>query len=100
MVPDVAVTADQNYKFVYVVNKDNVVETRTITIGRAHGPLRAVLEGLTPEDRVIVNGLMMVRRGAKVEPQEAAAPAAQGPADKADAAQTNTPATPPRAGSR
>ncbi len=29
-----------------------------------------MLKGLTPQDRVVVNGLMMVRPGAKVEAQE------------------------------
>jgi len=100
MVPDVAVGADQNYKFVYVVNPDNVVETRTIKIGRADGPLRAVLDGLAPQDRVVVNGLMMVRRGAHVEPEEEAAAAAAGPADNPAPAPTNHPAPPPGQASR
>ena len=58
----------------------NVVETRVIETGQSHGPLRAVLKGLTPQDRVVVNGLMMVRPGAKVEPQEAPATGAPPPA--------------------
>ena len=58
LIPDVAVGSDQGYKFVYVVNHDNVVENRPVEAGRAHGDLRAVLKGLTPEDRVIVNGLI------------------------------------------
>ena len=66
VVPDVAVGSDQGYKYVYVVNAENIAQKRDITTGRAHGPLRAVLKGLTPEDRVIVNGLMMLRPGAKV----------------------------------
>jgi RND family efflux transporter MFP subunit len=70
LIPDVAVGFDQNYKFVYVVNPTNVVETRVIETGQSHGPLRAVLKGLTPQDRVVVNGLMAVRPGAKVEAQE------------------------------
>ena len=70
MVPDLAITPDQNYKLVLVVNRENVVESRMIKTGRAHGPWRAVLEGLTPQDRVIVNGLMSARRGIKVEARE------------------------------
>ncbi len=73
LIPDVAVGFDQNYKFVYVVNPTNVVETRVIETGQSHGPLRAVLKGLTPQDRVVVNGLMAVRAGAKVEAQEGSA---------------------------
>ena len=66
LVPDVAVGSDQGYKYVYVVNAEDIVQKRDITTGRAHGPLRAVSKGLTPEDRVVVNGLMMLRPGAKV----------------------------------
>jgi RND family efflux transporter MFP subunit len=66
VVPDVAVGSDQGYKYVYVVNADGVVRKQDITIGRAHGALRAVVKGLTAEDRVIVNGLVMLRPGARV----------------------------------
>jgi len=66
VVPDVAVGSDQGYKYVYVVNAEDVVKKRDITTGRAHGAMRAVVKGLTAEDRVIVNGLMMLRPGVKV----------------------------------
>jgi len=46
-----------------VANAENKVETRSIKIGRAHGPLRAVISGLTREDRVIVNGSDAVAAG-------------------------------------
>jgi len=67
LVPAVAIGSDQGNKFVLVVNKDSVVEPRPIEIERQHGALRVVTKGLTPDDRVIVNGLMMARPGAKVE---------------------------------
>ena len=70
LVPDVAVQSDQGYKFVYIVNSDNKIETRSIEAGRAHGPQREVLKGLKPDDRVVVNGLMMLRPGVRVEAQE------------------------------
>ncbi len=70
LVPDVAVGSDQGYKFVYVVDQESKVQTRSIEAGRAHGPLRAVLKGLAPEDRVVINGLLLLRPGAKVEAQE------------------------------
>jgi len=69
MVPDTAVMADQNYKFVFVVSPEGTAEVRPIKIGRSHGSLRTVLEGLTPQDRLVVNGLVMVRKGAKLEVQ-------------------------------
>ena len=89
VVPDIAVGSDQGYKYVYVANAADQVETRSIKVGRAHGPLRAVLEGLKPDDRVIVNGLMMLRPGAKVVIQtpesKAQSDQAAAPADKLQA---------------
>jgi RND family efflux transporter MFP subunit len=67
LLPAVAVSSDQGNKFVLVVNKDGLVEPRPIKVDRQHGALRAVTEGLTTNDRVIVTGLMMARPGAKVE---------------------------------
>jgi RND family efflux transporter MFP subunit len=78
LVPDVAVGSDQGYKFVFVVNQDGVVESRSIETGRAHGPLRSVLKGLTAQDRVVINGLMLLRPGIKVEVTDGA-PGAAGP---------------------
>jgi RND family efflux transporter MFP subunit len=71
LVPELAIGSDQGRKFVYLVNRDSVIETRPIQTGRSHGTTRAVLEGLTPKDRVVINGLMLVRAGVKVEVQEA-----------------------------
>jgi RND family efflux transporter MFP subunit len=89
VVPDVAVGSDQGYKYVYVVNAEGIATKRDITTGRAHGPLRAVLKGLTPEDRVIVNGLMMLRPGAKV--------VIQTPESKAQSEKAAAPAEKPQA---
>jgi RND family efflux transporter MFP subunit len=69
LVPEVAIGSDQGYKYVYVVNQQTNVETRSITTGRANGDMRAVLKGLTPDDRVVVNGLVTLRPGIKVEIQ-------------------------------
>jgi RND family efflux transporter MFP subunit len=88
LVPAVAIGSDLGYKYVYVVNKENAVENRPIEVGRAYGPLRSVLKGLSPDDRVVVNGLMtvmMLRPGAKVEAQTAAAAAPASPQKNATA---------------
>ena len=69
LIPDVAVQSDQGYRFVYVANVEDKVERRDIEISRAHGALRTVTKGLTPQDRVIANGLMMLRPGLKVQVQ-------------------------------
>ncbi len=79
VIPEVAIGSDQGRKFVYLVGKDNIVETRPIKTGRAQGPWRAIVEGLTAQDRVIVNGLMQVRPGIKVEAQEGPPTGAESP---------------------
>ena len=79
LVPEVAVQSDQGHKFVYVVNSEHKVQTRPITTGRAHGTSRVVVEGLTPQDQVVVNGLMQLRPGMTVDAQvqDAGAPKAE-----------------------
>lgn len=72
LVPYVAVGSDQGYNFVYVVNQANAVEVRSIDAGRVYGPMSAVLKGLKPDERVVVNGLLGLRKGQTVEPQNAA----------------------------
>ncbi|MBN9007423.1 MAG: efflux RND transporter periplasmic adaptor subunit [Rhizobiales bacterium] len=73
LIPDVAVASDQSRKIVFVVNADNVVEARAVTLGPLDDGLRVVKEGLKADDRVIVDGLQRARIGAKVAPQEAKA---------------------------
>jgi RND family efflux transporter MFP subunit len=89
LVPDVAVQSDQGYKFLYVADTENKVQRRDVDIGRAHGPLRTVVKGLNPQERVIVNGLVLLRPGAKVEVQEAQA---EGRSPKSEAENTKAPA--------
>lgn len=67
LVPDAAIGTEQVRKFVYVVDGDNVAKPKYVTPGQLVENLR-VVGGLDPGDRVIVNGLMRVRPGAKVTP--------------------------------
>jgi len=79
LVPDAAIGTDQARKFVFVVEPDNSVKQAYVTLGQTVGDMRVVREGLTPDSRVVVNGLMRVRPGVKVTPQEeGAAPPASG----------------------
>jgi RND family efflux transporter MFP subunit len=78
LVPDAAIATEQVRKFVYVVGKDNVATPKYVTPGQLIGNLR-VVTGLDVGDTVIVNGLMRVRPGIKVTPQEVAADSAGAP---------------------
>jgi len=85
LLPDTAIGSEQVRKFVFVLDGENVARTRYVALGQLVGDLRVIKDGVGPDDRVIVNGLMRVRPGAKVTPQEQPAPS--GPAGPQ--AQTN-----------
>ena len=70
LIPDSAIVADQSNKVVMTVSGDGVVEPRVIRPGPSYaGGLRIVRTGLGPQDRIVINGLMRVRPGARVDPQ-------------------------------
>ncbi len=70
LVPDSAIVADQSNKIVLTVAEDGTVEPRAIREGPHYaGGLRIVRRGLDPGDRIVINGLMRARPGAKVDPQ-------------------------------
>ncbi|HEX9741992.1 MAG TPA: efflux RND transporter periplasmic adaptor subunit, partial [Nitrospiraceae bacterium] len=70
MIPDEAVGTDLSQKFVYVVNVQEIIEYRAVQLGPKINGLRAIREGLNPEDWVIVNGVQRAKTGLKVDPQE------------------------------
>ena len=78
LVPEAAVGSDQGGRYVLVVNKDNVVEQRKVTIGPKVGELRAIESGLKPDDRVVVSGILRAIPGEKVDPKLQTAAAAAG----------------------
>jgi RND family efflux transporter MFP subunit len=79
LVPDAALGSDQGGRYLLVVNKDNVVEQRKVTIGPLAEGLRVIDTGLTAGDRVVVAGVLRAIPGQKVEPQAAAAGIAGAP---------------------
>jgi RND family efflux transporter MFP subunit len=69
LVSERALDTDQGQKVVYAVDKDNKVASRPVRLGALHDGLREVTDGLKPGERVIVNGLQLVRPGVTVEPK-------------------------------
>ena len=69
LVPDVALGSDQAGRYVLVVNAENVVEQRKVTIGPLEGDLRVIESGLKPDDKVVIAGLLRAIPGQKVDPQ-------------------------------
>lgn len=71
LVPDAAVGTEQARKYVLTVNADNTVVPKYVTLGQLlPGDLRVIKDGLGADDKVIVDGILRARPGAKVTPQE------------------------------
>src|SRR6202045_2832151 len=68
--------------FVYLVNADSTVSVRPIQIGVTEGDRVEVLSGLTPGDRIVIDGADKLRDGAKINVRSEADPAK--PADPQD----------------
>jgi hypothetical protein len=69
LVPDSAVVADQSRKLLMVVHDDGTVEPKVVQLGPLSEGLRIVRDGVGPADRIIINGVIRARPGAKVTPQ-------------------------------
>ncbi len=74
LVPQEAISRDQQGPFVLVVNSRNTVERRVLRIGFLVGQARVIEEGLTPQDWVVVAGTQKAMPGRQVTPER------QGPA--------------------
>jgi RND family efflux transporter MFP subunit len=70
LVRDAAIGSDQGRPYVYVVDAQNVAHYRSVVTGPLEDGLRVIKEGLKPGERIVVNGLMAVKNGAKVAPEE------------------------------
>ena len=81
-VPTAAIQRGAPGTYVYVINVDNTVSVRPITVGPTDGPMAAVSSGLKVGERVVVDGLDRLRDGARVvvpnPGSQSAAPGAQG----------------------
>lgn len=70
LVPDAVVVSDQARKMVLTVSAENKVVPKQVELGQISEGLRVIVSGLSPDDKVIVNGLAnpMVRPGGAVTP--------------------------------
>ncbi len=83
LLPDAAIGTEQIRKYVLVVDAENKAVMKYVTLGQlTDDNLRVIKSGIDANDRVVVNGLMRVRPGVKVNPQE------QGASPSAAAAST------------
>jgi len=54
------------------VSRDGTVVPAPVETGDLRGGLRVIQSGLGPDDRVIIDGLVLAVPGTKVDPQEGA----------------------------
>ncbi|MDR3556349.1 MAG: MdtA/MuxA family multidrug efflux RND transporter periplasmic adaptor subunit [Syntrophobacteraceae bacterium] len=72
--PSAAVQRSPDGTFVYVVNKNDTVSVRLVTLGPSRKDTQSIAKGLTPGEAVVVEGAEKLREGSKVKVQ---APSAQ-----------------------
>jgi membrane fusion protein (multidrug efflux system) len=68
-VPQAAVQQLQDLYQVGVVTADDRIEIRAVRVGPRLGAQWIVEEGLRPDERVVVDGLVRVKAGEKVRPR-------------------------------
>ncbi|ATQ44163.1 efflux RND transporter periplasmic adaptor subunit [Caulobacter mirabilis] len=98
LLPDTAIASDAARKVVYVANADGSVAVKPVQLGPLSGGLRVIRSGLTPTDKVIVNGIQRVQQpGVKVQAKTVAitrpksGPVGQAPAPSIPPASVATP---------
>lgn len=78
VLPRDAVLSDQLGDYVLAISPKNVVVRRNVTLGEATPATAAVVSGVTPGDRIIVDGIEKVHPGVTVDPEIVKSTAAQG----------------------
>lgn len=95
LIDDKAIVSDQNMKLVMTIGEGNIVTPKPVVLGPVVNGMRVVRQGLTEQDKVIVNGLSKAFPGTPVTPTFAnaeAAPDAQAQAPKEAPAPAKAPA--------
>lgn len=66
-IPDKAVAGDQAGSYVMVVDDNDKVEKRSVTLGDQFNEMRIINEGLKAGERIIIDGLQIAKPGTKVD---------------------------------
>ncbi|WP_413988587.1 efflux RND transporter periplasmic adaptor subunit [Labrys okinawensis] len=69
LVPEDAIGSDQDRRVVYVVGADNTISLQPVRVGSRVDGYRVIRVGLKGDETIVVNGLMRVRPGIKVDPK-------------------------------
>jgi multidrug efflux system membrane fusion protein len=83
LVIDRAIQSDQGLKYVYVVDKDDKVQYRRVKTGPLQSDGLRVIEGVEPDEWIVVGGIQQVRPKMAIKPQPTDMPSlAAGQGDK------------------
>lgn len=66
IIPAAAVQSGPDGSFVYVVDQNNTVETRSVKVGIANGNNVSIVDGLQAGETVVTDGVDFIRPGSKV----------------------------------
>ncbi len=69
LVPDRIVQSEQAQKFIYTLDSSDQITRKFVELGPMHEGLRVIRQGLSGNDRVILNGFHRIRPGMSVQPQ-------------------------------
>lgn len=77
LVPQSSVQQSSHGAYVWVVDQENRVQSRTVTPGYWNGPNWVITDGLNPGDRVVVTNVLRMSPNQLVKPSAVKAPEAQ-----------------------
>lgn len=72
LISEKAISEDQTGMYVYVVGEDNKVKKRSVKIGFSYKHQKVIWKGLKADERVIIDGLQIIRPGMTVRAEDAA----------------------------
>jgi membrane fusion protein, multidrug efflux system len=71
LVPATAIQRGPETTFVFVVDKDDTVQTRNVVTGTIEAGMASIDRGLSPGETVVIEGVDKLQHGAKVQPAPA-----------------------------
>jgi multidrug efflux system membrane fusion protein len=67
VVPSQTIQTGQQGQYVFIVNPDLTVESRSVVVGRTTDGETVIVKGLTPDEKVVTDGQLRLYPGVKVE---------------------------------
>ncbi|WKJ92623.1 MdtA/MuxA family multidrug efflux RND transporter periplasmic adaptor subunit [Methylomonas montana] len=84
LAPSAAIQHGSGGAFVYLVKDDNSITVRTVKTGPADGETVAILEGLAPNQKLVIDGADKLREGSQVHVIDKTKPAVPSPGKPAN----------------